>query len=144
MERSSGITEEECARRRYHLHCLCHEGKVEKVEAYIRTFEKSFDFAQSVLDSREGVFGYSALHLAAVNGHFSVLKLLLSRGGNPNVQSKSGSTPLHLAAYRCRVECVRCLVQFKANPFVRDNNGKTANEVTNLKLIQSCLRSAGQ
>lgn len=140
MEVSSRITE----RHRYYLHCLCHEGKVDKVEAYLRTFDQLSTQLQAILYSREGVFGYTALHFAAINGHAAVLNFLLGKGVNPDLQSNDGSTPLHLAAKKGQVECVRYLVRFKADPFVKDKNGKTAKDLASLKLIQCCLRSAGQ
>eukprot|EP00731_Ephydatia_muelleri_P005062 Em0002g1238a len=128
-------------RRRYHLHCLCHEGHADKVEKLFGAVDQPS--AQAIFDSCEGLFGYTALHIAALNGHFDVLNFLLSKGGNPNLQSNNGSTPLHLAASRCRVECVRCLVRFNADPFVKDSSGRTAKQVaSNMEIIQRCLWSA--
>lgn len=136
-------TERECNVNRYDLHCLCHEGHVDKVEKFVGAMDQLS--AQAIFDSRDGLFGYTALHIAALNGHFEVLNFLLSKGGNPNLQSSNGSTPLHVAANRCRVECLRYLVRSKADPFIKDSNGRTARQVApNMEIIQRCLRSAGQ
>lgn len=42
--------------------------------------------------------GYTALHVAAVHGHFAVAKILLEHGADPNSRTDAGVTPLHAAA----------------------------------------------
>ncbi|XP_045113553.1 ankyrin repeat and SAM domain-containing protein 1A-like isoform X12 [Portunus trituberculatus] len=54
--------------------------------------------------------GYTALHLAALNGHKDVVALLLAHEASCNVQDGEGSTPLHLAAWAGHTEVVRTLL----------------------------------
>lgn len=41
--------------------------------------------------------GNLALHIAAQNGHFELLKFLLESGADINAQNKKGQTPLHMS-----------------------------------------------
>ena len=125
------------------LHSLCQEGNVGKVRDYFNRLRPDAN-VEAILNRREGVLGYTPLHLASVNGHFAVLQLLLSKGGKANVAANNGTTPLHLAAIHGRVECVNFLIEYNADPLTIGPGGKTAKEMTALKTIARSLRSAGK
>jgi ankyrin repeat protein len=74
--------------------------------------------------------GRTPLHLAAFQGHSSILEALLTANANPNIKSSNGDgswTPLILAAQEGRTECVRHLVADKRiNVQLRAKNGRNA------------------
>jgi len=41
--------------------------------------------------------GNLAMHIAAQNGHYELVKFLLEQGGDINAQNKKGQTPLHMS-----------------------------------------------
>ena len=61
-----------------------------------------------------GVFvqgGFSALHIAAEEGHVHMTSLLLLRGAPAGCQSHNGLTPLHLAAQEGHLPVSQTLVE---------------------------------
>ena len=127
------------------VHSLCQEGDLAKLEACFDSLTaRHQSSAISILNWREKVFGrYSPVHTAALNGHFAVLRYLLSKGGNPNGKDGDGMRPLHLAASRNRVDCVNVLLQNGADALALSPDGRSAREMTTSKLIERLLRSAG-
>ncbi|KAL3848241.1 hypothetical protein ACJMK2_019110 [Sinanodonta woodiana] len=70
-------------------------------------------------------FGYTALHYAARSGHYAVCELLLQRGANPDIKTKSGGiTSLHRACYQGHLSIVQILLDYKADPLTADSDGK--------------------
>jgi hypothetical protein len=67
----------------------------------------------------------TALHLASREGHVDVVRVLLGRGADVNVQNKDKSTPLHLASGVGRGEVVRVLLEHGADSDVEDRNNFT-------------------
>ncbi|AVP88191.1 Putative ankyrin repeat-containing protein [Candidatus Phycorickettsia trachydisci] len=65
------------------------------------------------------------LHLATYNGHKEVIKLLIEKKANPNVQNSQGSTPLHLSALWGYDEVVEILLDKEAKLEIKDNKGNT-------------------
>lgn len=76
--------------------------------------------------------GETALSCATAH---DVMKELLKRGANPNIQSTrfSGETPLHKAALNGDKETVELLLRYGADPTIRDSNGQTPLDITNVK-----------
>eukprot|EP00964_Phaeocystis_antarctica_P009562 scaffold5196_cov73-Phaeocystis_antarctica.AAC.1 len=68
----------------------------------------------------------TALMGAALNGHLSVLLLLLQHSANPNLQSSNGQTALMAAAVKGQEACVQALLRAKASTQLLDLNGNTA------------------
>jgi ankyrin repeat protein len=67
-------------------------------------------------------YGRTALHLAAMNGHLEIVKLLLEHGADVNAKTKEGYgyTALHSAASNGHLEIVKLLLEHGA-----DVNAKT-------------------
>uniref|UniRef100_A0A146LRU8 RING-type E3 ubiquitin transferase n=1 Tax=Lygus hesperus TaxID=30085 RepID=A0A146LRU8_LYGHE len=70
--------------------------------------------------------GYTALHLAALNNHVSVAKLLIHHGkADMDIQNLNLQTALHLAVERQHAQIVRLLVREGANLNITDKDGDT-------------------
>lgn len=72
--------------------------------------------AGSHLEARSYDKGSTPLHVAAVGGHFEVMKVLIEAGANPNNLGIEGATPMFSAAFRGHVKVVRELLRVKADP----------------------------
>jgi hypothetical protein len=70
-------------------------------------FERGADV--NATDEWEGR-GFTALHVAAEEGHETVARRLLDAGADPTARSQHDDTPLHRAALRGRVAIVRLLL----------------------------------
>lgn len=87
----------------------------------------------AILDSGVDVNGRTAtgsfaLNNAAVENHTEVIKLLLGRGANPNVQNIQGDTPLICATKYAggKPATVKLLVDAGTDTGIKDDDGKTA------------------
>ncbi|KAG2377419.1 hypothetical protein C9374_009330 [Naegleria lovaniensis] len=72
--------------------------------------------------------GYTPCHLAAEKGLMSVLELLLTYNGDPNIPSDDqvgSQTPLHLATSKGYKKIVETLLNYYADPNMQDANGYT-------------------
>jgi hypothetical protein len=72
--------------------------------------------------------GLTALMLASYNGNTSLIKILLDRGANPDLQGDQGDTALMilLQYYPEPLPIVRLLLDAGANTSLRNNKGQTA------------------
>ncbi|KAH9365547.1 hypothetical protein HPB48_020587 [Haemaphysalis longicornis] len=72
---------------------------------------------------------YTAMHLAAMNGHNGCLEVLLKMGADVDNITADGFTPLHLAALNNYADCVRTLLSWGANLAVEDALGRTVQDM---------------
>ncbi|XP_075168380.1 ankyrin repeat domain containing protein 6 diego [Haematobia irritans] len=75
-------------------------------------------------------YGFSALHLAAQNGHNQCCRELILRGSNLNTLNKYGDSPLHTACRYGHVAVARILISAFCDKNVQNNNGDTALHIT--------------
>ena len=81
--------------------------------------------------------GFTALHIAAAYGHYSVAKLLIEHNADVNVPDCDGSTPLHIASCHGKMSLIKLLVQSGANI-----NQRTTNFSTPLHSAAACLATS--
>lgn len=63
----------------------------------------------------------SHVHVVVYNKGTRLLRLLISRGANPDLQLGDGATPLSMAVHEHRVEVVKVLLEAGANPRYTDD-----------------------
>jgi ankyrin repeat protein len=69
--------------------------------------------------------GDTALHVAAQEGHSSLIPSIVRCGGLVNAENICGDTPIHLAVRYKKGKCVRALAQWGADVNVQNNSGTT-------------------
>ena len=129
------------------LHKLCHDGNLKKIKTFVEDIDSQL--LGDKLANRKGVFGYTPLHEAVASGKPEVLKFLLERTKNANVncRANSGYTPLHLAASSGHGKCVRELLEHGADIGCTDEYGKTPKQTAELSSkssIVKLLKSEGE
>jgi ankyrin repeat protein len=73
------------------------------------------------------------LHVAAKSGHLSMLKLLIEKGANVNIQDESGNTALHYAAANGKKDAVKFLLEKSADPTIVNIKEQKAIDYSNIK-----------
>jgi ankyrin repeat protein len=86
------------------------------------SFDKSYSYG-----------GESLLHVAAKSGHLSMLKMLLEKGANVNIQDESGNTALHYSAANGKKDAVKFLLEKSADPLVVNVKEQKAIDYSNIK-----------
>lgn len=89
-------------------------GKLDKVKKMLKK--------DPTLVNAKGKWGFAALHGVAGEDQLEMLKFLISKGADVNIQNDEGISPLHLAAYP---KVVQILVQNKADLNKLDKIGNT-------------------
>lgn len=67
----------------------------------------------------------TALHIAALRGHFNVVNLLLTSGAEVDIEDVLQRTPLYMASNRGRLRSVQILLASGADPNHADEDGET-------------------
>ncbi len=98
-------------------------GDLEKVKALLKS-------NRNLVFSKEPNTSDTLLHIAALNGHIDVAKLLLSLKAKVNARGDGGWTPLHSAAHGGNSDVAKLLLDQKAGVNPKDNNGRTPLHVT--------------
>lgn len=94
------------------------DNDISLVESYLN----SGNFSPNSKDAN----GYTPVHAAASYGNIDLLKLLISRGGDINIQDEEGDTPLHHVE---AVNVAKLLVEeLKADWERKNHDGQTAAE----------------
>jgi ankyrin repeat protein len=58
-------------------------------------------------------FGWTALHMAALNGHEQIVDILLTQGADPLITNSEGGTALHIAAAAGKDEVIAELMKYR-------------------------------
>jgi ankyrin repeat protein/CHAT domain-containing protein len=75
-------------------------------------------------------YGWTSLHFAAQKGKNDVLKELLSKTNNMDVQKEDGFTPLMMAVYNNKFETVLLLLDNNASPLIKNADGQNVIDIT--------------
>lgn len=92
-------------------------------------WNKPLDEIEKLLVSLEAVNsvdsnnGNRPVHIAAQNGHFETLQLLINKGADLNAQNAKGNTPIHMAVGYDYYECAMLLIEAKADPLMKNTAG---------------------
>jgi hypothetical protein len=92
-------------------------------------WNKPLDTVRVMLDVPEMVNshdtgnGNTPLHIAAQNGHLDLVKLLIEKGGDPNLMNKKNNTPLHMALSYDYIEVSEYLLQHGADGNLLNESG---------------------
>ena len=76
--------------------------------------------------NKEDVVGYTALHVAALEGYEEIANLLIIKGADINAQDISGDTPLMYAVMHSHKKVVELLLDNNADIDLKNYYGKTA------------------
>ena len=97
----------------------CLKGKLETVKYLVLERQVSMKPTKEKLTS--------PLHIAALQGHFTVLQFICENCSiDPDLRDKQGATPLHLAALEGHLGLVQYLIKKKCDPMARTKQDATA------------------
>lgn len=92
-------------------------------------WNKPISEIEALLDSIEAVNavdsnnGNRPIHIAAQNGHFETVQLLIKLGADLNAQNAKGNTPIHMAIGYDYYETAMLLIEAKADPLMPNAAG---------------------
>ncbi len=110
----------------------------------LATVKDKNDLDKSIVDvNAKDCFGYSAISMAAMNGHEHALQTLLELKADINTIAKNGATPIILAASNGHLRCVSILLNNKADyyPAIAVAIGTRKREIVLLLLKQASAGS---
>jgi len=88
--------------------------------------------------------GYAPLHEAVDKGHLDIVRWLIAKGVEINVQSKRGQTPLHICSARGYIDMAYALVENGADVDIKDGEGKRCYEIAENPIIENLLYGFSQ
>lgn len=92
--------------------------------------KEKFEWRKKHFINRVNFCGFSALHLAAQNGHNQTLRELLYAGCSTSLHNDYGDTPLHTACRYGHAGVVRILISAKCDPDAFNLNHDTPLHIT--------------
>lgn len=107
-------------------------------QIHIDSFNGNYDAIKNIINetpsmvNSRGFQNTTPAHLAACEGHFECLALLLEKGTDVNAQDEDGMTPAHYAALHRNINCYNLLKEKGANIDIADDYGRTARACTTL------------
>ena len=105
------------------------DGKLDFVKVLLR-YEANIEARATIKINGEVGEGCTALWIAAANGHFDVVRLLIEQNAEVDGRTSSNSTPLRAAAFDGHLDIVRCLVENGADVNARTNFNSTPLMIT--------------
>src|SRR6476660_8979564 len=102
-----------CTPRSDEVHAAAKAGDVAKVKAMLD--------ANPALINAKGDYGWTPLHVAAIEGQRAVVELLLAKGANVNARDRHGETPLTGAVINDSKEVMELLLAKGAEVNVKDS-----------------------
>ncbi|XP_045826697.1 protein VAPYRIN-LIKE-like [Trifolium pratense] len=97
--------------------------RIDIVKFLLEIFSEELDVNSTNTESK------TPIHVAAMEGHVSVIQFLVSIGANPNAVDSQKWTPLHHAASRNHLKAVEFLLENSDVKYAKELNGKTAFEL---------------
>lgn len=86
---------------------------------------KFFSKSDKALIDQRNLGGATALHLAARQGNFEIVEILIQAGANPNITDNEGWTPLMRAALAGNPQIVKLLISNGADVTKRNSIGES-------------------
>ncbi|ESN96232.1 hypothetical protein HELRODRAFT_68450 [Helobdella robusta] len=108
---------------------FCQEGNLEKLNEMLKP---------SQIDDKDEN-GMSLLHWSCDRGNIEIVKYLLEKGANINLQDDELQTALHYAAFCNYIEVVKVLIEHGADCNIEDSSKCTAKNVATSKEIVEIL-----
>lgn len=81
------------------------------------------------LDEIEDEYGNNLVIMAAMQGDWRMLEILLQKAIDPNKRNKLGNTALHYAVLNRNAKCIDALIQNQVDESLENAHGKTAWEM---------------
>jgi ankyrin repeat protein len=85
-------------------------------------------------------YGASPLHLAALNGHVNLVKLLLGRGANSSFKDSKGCDPLRIAEIHNHQDCFQILKKSNADMLYSIESIKEQLENKESKSVETIVK----
>mmetsp|Transcript_99054 Transcript_99054/g.275784 ORF Transcript_99054/g.275784 Transcript_99054/m.275784 type:complete len:132 (+) Transcript_99054:78-473(+) len=118
---------DECAGRRLSL--IASTGDVAALKAEMEKLQETCGPELAAQESVTCEFGernsHSALHVAAMRGHWEILELLLQARADANATDDTANTPLHFAAELGHARAASVLLRHGADKGARNNFGRS-------------------
>lgn len=66
----------------------------------------------------------------------AIVKFLLEKGANPNIQDDYGNTPLHYSVYAKKEELVKPFLKANVNFTIKNKKGQTVRDIAKGKVLE--------
>lgn len=103
---------------RDHIFLIVKEKNYQKIE---EMFKRYYITSENIQSDK----GDSLVTLAVHLSDLEMLRILLSKGLNPNTQNKDGDTPLHFAISMMNFKIADLLIHSNASESIKNNQGLT-------------------
>ncbi len=101
--------------------------------------------AFNAINARDPKTGETALHILTQQRNTEWLRVIVSRGANPNLGDNKGEMPLHIAAQLNYVDGAQVLIKGKAKVDGRNNAGETplirAARLRNVDMVKLLMKN---
>lgn len=126
---------------------LSDKERTEKLFAVIEenNFEELRNLGEiSDIVNEKNEYNNASLHYAVLKGNIRIIRLLLEKGVDPNIQGRSEIIPLYYATLKSFQEVISLLLEKGADPSIKDDFGNNPlhvaaerNDLKSLKLLSA-------